>query len=53
MILTHQKIDKREVRKIIHLLELVKVPNPENRLKYYPHQLSGGQRQEDDCNGNR
>ena len=46
MILTHQKIDKREVRKkIIHLLELVKVPNPENRLKYYPHQLSGGQRQ--------
>jgi oligopeptide/dipeptide ABC transporter ATP-binding protein len=29
----------------VHLLELVKIPNPERRLTEYPHQLSGGLRQ--------
>ncbi|MZR13476.1 dipeptide ABC transporter ATP-binding protein [Maritimibacter sp. DP07] len=31
--------------KIIELLEKVGIPDPETRLKSYPHQLSGGQRQ--------
>ncbi len=29
----------------LQLLELVRIPDPETRLKSYPHQLSGGQRQ--------
>ncbi|MBO3275558.1 ABC transporter ATP-binding protein [Pseudomonas schmalbachii] len=29
----------------LELLELVGIPNPESRLKAYPHELSGGQRQ--------
>ena len=31
--------------KVIELLELVGIPNPEERLNAYPHQLSGGQKQ--------
>ncbi|MCP4193491.1 MAG: ABC transporter ATP-binding protein [Planctomycetaceae bacterium] len=29
----------------LEMLQLVEMPNPENRLKEYPHQLSGGMRQ--------
>ena len=46
MITTHQDLSRIEIkRKIVALLNMVKIPNPESRLKYYPHQLSGGQRQ--------
>ncbi|OZG73646.1 microcin ABC transporter ATP-binding protein [Hahella sp. CCB-MM4] len=32
-------------RRIIELLDLVGIPDPETRLASYPHQLSGGQKQ--------
>ncbi|MFV1873275.1 MAG: ABC transporter ATP-binding protein, partial [Oleiphilus sp.] len=32
-------------QKVIELLNLVGIPNPEERLGAYPHQLSGGQKQ--------
>ena len=39
-------ISKEEVReRSIEILKKVGVPNPEERLKVYPHQLSGGLRQ--------
>ncbi len=31
--------------RVLELLQQVEIPNPEKRLKDYPHQLSGGQRQ--------
>jgi len=31
--------------RLIHSLAEVGIPNPEQRLKFYPHQLSGGQQQ--------
>ncbi|MCM3744678.1 ABC transporter ATP-binding protein [Sporosarcina luteola] len=43
---THQKVSKAEAReKAIKLLEVVGIPNPEERMKQYPHQFSGGMRQ--------
>ncbi|GAB3194533.1 dipeptide ABC transporter ATP-binding protein [Nesterenkonia suensis] len=42
----HRALDKDEVRRrSLELLESVAMPDPERRLKQYPHQLSGGQRQ--------
>jgi microcin C transport system ATP-binding protein len=42
----HEKLNKHQVKaRVIELLELVKIPNPSERLESYPHQLSGGQRQ--------
>jgi oligopeptide transport system ATP-binding protein len=42
----HQKMTQEEAHKeAIRLLEIVKIPNPEQRSKQYPHEFSGGMRQ--------
>ncbi|MGB4845255.1 MAG: ABC transporter ATP-binding protein [Ferruginibacter sp.] len=42
----HQQVSKDIARKkTIELFEQVKLPNPANLLKRYPHELSGGQKQ--------
>ncbi|SHG69501.1 ABC transporter ATP-binding protein [Ornithinibacillus halophilus] len=42
----HKKISSLEAReKALEMLELVGIPNPDERLKQYPHQFSGGMRQ--------
>ena len=44
--MAHYNIKKEEaLEKTIKLLEMVKIPAPERRIKDYPHQLSGGMRQ--------
>ncbi len=45
-ILAHFKIPAAEAReRALHLLQEVGIPDPGERLKAYPHQLSGGMRQ--------
>jgi oligopeptide/dipeptide ABC transporter ATP-binding protein len=40
---THMKVSKKEEReRVMELLRLVKIPAPEERVKNYPHELSGG-----------
>lgn len=42
----HQKLSKSEAKKRAKdMLEMVGIPNPEDRLDAYPHQFSGGMRQ--------
>ena len=42
----HRSISKAVARnRALELLELVGIPDPERRMKDYPHQLSGGMRQ--------
>lgn len=42
----HQQISKKEAKqKTIELFRQVKLPNPEQLFRRYPHQLSGGQKQ--------
>ena len=42
----HQKMNKAQARaRALELLNLVEIPNPEARLKQYPHEFSGGMRQ--------
>ena len=46
LLIKHQKMNRSQARKrTIELLELVGIPNPEQRIKQYPHQFSGGMRQ--------
>ena len=45
-ILAHERISAREARdRARQLLSMVKIPEPEQRLRQYPHQLSGGMQQ--------
>ncbi len=42
----HQKLSAKEAEeKAIEMLNLVSVPQPEKRIKQYPHEFSGGMRQ--------
>jgi oligopeptide transport system ATP-binding protein len=46
MIAVHEKISPREQRRrVIELLESVRIPEPEKRCHSYPHEFSGGMRQ--------
>lgn len=45
-LIKHQGMSKADARKVaLELLDLVGIPNPDARLKQYPHQFSGGMRQ--------
>jgi len=45
-VLLHQKVGKREAEeRMLEMLDLVRIPDPRNCAKSYPHQLSGGMRQ--------
>src|SRR4051812_49054470 len=45
-IVAHRKMPKAEARaRAVELLEMVGMPQPEKRLKSFPHQFSGGMRQ--------
>ncbi|MEN6478301.1 MAG: ABC transporter ATP-binding protein [Anaerolineales bacterium] len=45
-IILHQKVDKEEaMRRAIEIVGRVGLPNPEEIVKRYPHELSGGMRQ--------
>ena len=44
--IVHQGMSKKEAAaKSVEMLDAVKIPNPKNVAKQYPHQLSGGMRQ--------
>lgn len=46
VILKHQKLSKKDAYdKSVEMLKLVGIPDPEKRVKNYPHEYSGGMRQ--------
>src|SRR2546422_1752340 len=46
VVTTHEKMSKEAAgEKVVDLLRLVRIPEPETRMKAYPHELSGGMRQ--------
>ncbi|TWT03794.1 ABC transporter ATP-binding protein [Reyranella sp. CPCC 100927] len=45
-LILHQDLSRREaLNKAVDMLRLVRIPEPEQRAREYPHQLSGGMRQ--------
>lgn len=45
-IMTHQKLPRAEAkRQVIELFQKVGIPSPEERVRSYPHEMSGGMRQ--------
>lgn len=45
-IIRHEKIGRKAaMQRALELLQLVRIPSPERRLKAYPHEMSGGMRQ--------
>lgn len=45
-LILHQKMNRKEaMEKAIELLKTVEIPVPEQRVREYPHQMSGGMRQ--------
>lgn len=45
-LILHQRMNQQQARtRILELLKLVDIKQPEKRLNSYPHELSGGQRQ--------
>src|SRR5690625_3476731 len=45
-LLQHKQISRTKAKKrALDMMELVGIPNPQERLKQYPHQFSGGMRQ--------
>ena len=46
VLLLHEPINRKQARaKAIDMLRLARIPEPEQRAREYPHQLSGGMRQ--------
>ena len=46
VLLEHGENSRESIReKVLDLLTLVKIPDPEQKLRAFPHELSGGQRQ--------
>lgn len=46
VIRVHRKVSKKEALQVaIRMLDTVNIPDPEKRVRQYPHELSGGQRQ--------
>ncbi len=45
-LMVHKGLSKREAKKrALELMTMAKIPEPERRLKQFPHELSGGMRQ--------
>ena len=45
-LILHRDLDRKAaLKRSIEMLDLVKIPEPQQRAKEYPHQLSGGMRQ--------
>jgi len=45
-LILHRDMDKKAAwKRAVEMLDLVKIPEPQQRVKEYPHQLSGGMRQ--------
>ena len=48
----HHKLADRQIKKeVVRLLNLVRIPDPENVAARFPHQLSGHASARDDCDG--
>jgi len=46
VVIHHQKMSKREARAhAVEMLRAVRIPDPEERVRQYPHEYSGGMRQ--------